>query len=327
MKRKCEDYDEQKLLLMSDNTQPSMERPHVEAITKAAPHTTPQSSSALLGSPKLECLPPLPKRATLASQKLQHKKLATPFRSPVMKKAKLDLQAQPGTKLNPESAFRPGGNSTGKETITETVDTQSRDLTTGRLTPLEKSDLKTRHRTVRAAAQFKSPLNASSSSNLMTSVRLTPTTQGLEMRLQTLKRALKVRQDRQEAVLENLIHKWTAAGREVAWEVWSLVKDNSSDEAGWGTKRREGIKRGYEDSWEDQGKGKKERERHWGWDVVPRTEDVQETADTDEDTPIVQQEDEEEPKLRGTLGTMLMQLTINPATLGWSEDEGAFVDD
>jgi hypothetical protein len=180
---------------------------------------------------------------------------------------------------------------------------------------------KKKDRTQRAAAQFKSPLSADASRNVMPSVRLTPTIQALERKLQVLKRALKVKQDGDEEILGSLLKKWTDAGREVAWEVWDLVKDHGSGDDG-GSKIKPG-RRSSEDGWGWSEKPMSdEKERNWGWDIVPNTK-ANEEADAIDYTGPTTCEDEEETR-QDTLGTMLMQLGIAPETLGWNEEEENF---
>jgi len=92
-------------------------------------------------------------------------------------------------------------------------------------------------RTPRASGQFKSPLTAVAASDAgdrRRAVSASPNVQALQLRLQTLKRALKIRNDREGEKLERLAQKWTDVAREVAWEVWSAVKDNVQDIANIG---------------------------------------------------------------------------------------------
>jgi hypothetical protein len=149
----------------------------------------------------------------------------------------------------------------------------------------------------------------------------------LEHKLQILKRAVKVKKDGEDYALETLVKKWMEAGREVAWEVWELVKDNDGGGGGgdWGNGSQEVAgpgKRRFEDSWgwnEDSGNKRakvEESERNWGWEVSPTT---------DNEGPQAERIEEDKP--RDTLGTMLMRLGIAPSTLGWSEEEGEFVDE
>jgi hypothetical protein len=70
----------------------------------------------------------------------------------------------------------------------------------------------TRVRTQRASAQFKSPLSAVDASDTgrkRRAVSASPNVQALQLRLQTLKRAIKVRNDGESEKLERLAQKWT----------------------------------------------------------------------------------------------------------------------
>ncbi|KAJ6539107.1 hypothetical protein B0H19DRAFT_342662 [Mycena capillaripes] len=247
--------------------------------------------------------PPNPKRPTLASQKLQRKTLIKPFRSPAMvaPKAADPVPPPPPPKKETASVEQP-----------------------------HKDDLK-KHRTQRASGQFKSPLPLAVSSSIPTAVRQTPTIQALERKVQVLRRAVKVKKGGEEQTLEALVKKWTEAGREVAWEVWGLVKDNengSSDDWGKDSQNATSGKRRLEDSWgwnEDLGSKRikvEDSDRNWGWSVSPTT--ATDDRSTDQDQSV---EPAEEDKPRETLGTMLMRLGIAPATLGWNDDEEEFVDE
>jgi hypothetical protein len=184
---------------------------------------------------------------------------------------------------------------------------------------------------MRAASQFKSPLTTTSAANAdeVSLVRLTPTIQSLERKLQLLRRALKVREGLQEEALERLVKKWSEAGREVAWEVWDNVKNNADSGEENLIKRK---KRPIEESWgwDEGGDPKKSTvERNWGWDTVSdRVGDEPESGRGEETIAESQEHEEadEEDVARATLGTMLMQLGILPETLGWDEEEGTFVD-
>lgn len=196
--------------------------------------------------------------------------------------------------------------------------------------------------TPKAASQFKSPLSGSSlaKSATLSSVRLTPTIQVLERKVQILKRAVKVKSNGEEEELGRLIKKWGDAGRDVAWEVWELVKDSGGEKTsqgggngggGWGQENSRGTKRSMDEGWGWDDKDSKrmkteEGERNWGWSVErPGHED---SSDEIGDGPSKLKEDEdfEEEQRQDTLGTMLRQLGIAPETLGWNEDEGDFVE-
>ena len=244
---------------------------------------------------------PYPKRPTIAANRLQQKKLAQPFRAPAQVPKMEFKHKASATNLRADTT----------PPVPKECDSQER-ISSSSLATL---DSRIKYRTTRAATQFKSPLSASNALNDTPLVRLTPTIQALERKLQILKRALKVREDVQEEVLEGLVKKWTEAGREVAWEVWNLVKDNgSSDDS---SQRRK--KRAFEDSWgwESPGDAKKPRdgemERNWGWDVVPISSRSE-------------KEEEEEDRPKDSLGTMLIQLGVAADAFGWNEEEGTFVD-
>jgi len=267
---------------------------------------------------------PGPKRMTLAAQKVQHRKLIRPFRSPVLH-VPVRLTSKPGTKI-----------SMGNDSSTDLVAAQapSSPVETTTVTAPKPTETKVKHRTPRAAAQFKSPLTFISTGNDRAElVRLTPTIQTLERKLQLLKRAVKVREESEEDILRGLVKKWTDAGREVAWEVWDLVKDNVSEESSMGDK---GKKRPFGDSWgwDESGDAKKVKveERNWGWDVVPAGSSGEDSHQPDEELDVnfynqQQKEDSnDEGTVRPTLGKMLLQFSIAHETLGWSDDEENFVD-
>ncbi|KAJ7591271.1 hypothetical protein C8J56DRAFT_887654 [Mycena floridula] len=235
-----------------------------------------------------ECstMPPQPKRLTMVSQRLQRQKLTAPFKPPRMKKA----EDPPIVAAVEQLTDRP-------------ISVANPSL------PAPTIDSKAKHRTQKAAGQFKSPLTTEVSPNL-TSVRLTPTIQALERKLQVLKRALKVKTGNEE-VLEELAKRWLEAGQELAWELWNLVKDNSSVDS-WGKTR----KRAYQDS--------------WSWTEAGESRRVKLDEDQDSwETPLqLKQEDggndEEDEVRQSSLGTMLRQLGISPETLGWDEKDDSF---
>ncbi len=190
---------------------------------------------------------------------------------------------------------------------------------------------KLKDRTAKAAAQFKPPLVVPSSREVGPLARPTPTIQALERKVQLLKRAVKVRENSEEEMLMGLIEKWTEAGREVAWEVWNIVKENTDTyDQGMGRKRN------YDDSWGWQDAGESKRPKgecsHWGWDTTPdhECEADQEGisyAEVGHEGDVGQMKDTEVEEIpQHTLGTMLMELGVAPETLRWNEAEEAFVD-
>ena len=116
--------------------------------------------------------------------------------------------------------------------------------------------------------------------------------------------------------LQELIIKWTEAGREIAWEVWNLVKDNATADDPWAADKG---KRAFQESWgwDDQGENKKP--------CIGQQESGDSEGAEREGAQILVVDDDEVPeKKQDTLGTMLMQLGINPDTLGWNEEEDDF---
>ncbi|TFK76154.1 hypothetical protein BDN72DRAFT_831608 [Pluteus cervinus] len=242
---------------------------------------------------------PNPKRPTLAMQKSQHKKLIKPFKTPALVQS-VDRQETKRLPVTPSriEAPTPILKTSKKKTPVKLSDT---------------SEASVKHRTLRAAGQFKSPLSATASSNILSDVRLTPTVQVLERRLQALKRAVRIKQEGDQATLQELIKKWTEAGREIAWEVWNLVKDNATEGDPWAPD-----------------KGKRAFQESWGWDG--QGENKKPCTEPDEGgdregirIEKIEADDDEAPeKKQDTLGTMLMQLGIDPDTLGWNEEEDDF---
>lgn len=256
---------------------------------------------------------PNPKRPTIAGQLAQHKKLSQPFRCPTI------------TTTKGESITKP-----------QADDSERERAQFGRLKDKigaipQPEDGKIKHRTVRAAAQFKSPLTALPSGQ-QALIRPSPTIQALERKAQTLKRALRVVRDNEDETLKKQIEKWTEAGREVAFELWTMVKDSAAVEGNdrWddGSTRKRKVAEGW--GWDDGTDRKRTLSGYgstWDWDSV--AEGGGHHAEEGDSSGIVLEELEEQPeqeKTHETIGTMLMQLGICPMTLGWVEEEGCFVD-
>lgn len=285
----------------------------------------------------MEDAPPNPKRPTVASQRLQHKKLATPFRSPLARKTS-QLVPHPTEKtsgtstLHASSPTPPLAAGQFGETEPQSSPTKINPSSAGRLNlPTPRKNY-----SARAAVQFKSPLSAGtqgSSSSQSSSVRLTPKIQSLERQVQVLKRAIKIKKEREAASegapgLEELAKKWKAAGRDAAWEVWGLVKESAAQKSsegasGWGWDEGKGSGRGGSGmggswGWDQEGTDERgEGERH---DERERSSRRRGGEDYEE------RYEGEAMKTEETVGTMLRHLHIDPATLGWDDDQGDFVD-
>lgn len=180
-------------------------------------------------------------------------------------------------------------------------------------------------RTSRAAKQFKPPMQVAnavalsqSSSTIAASavsrVGAASTIQALQGQVQTLKQAIKIKHSDNgddDEVLEQLVEKWTAVGREVAWALWDHVKDLGS---GTGAPPQGG---GYADE-DDRARLKRGFDSGWAYDD---DEHARKKVRIDEDV-----EQGEFPVVQHTVGVMLRGLGIDPDTLGWNGDEGDFVD-
>ena len=166
-----------------------------------------------------------------------------------------------------------------------------------------------RVRTPRASAPFKSPLSTASGSDMVRvkrAVSASPNVQALQLRLQTLKRAIKIRNDGEGDKLEKLAKKWMDVAREVAWEVWSVVKDNIQD----GSKL--GDTRGA-------------FQNNWGWADEAKESGVASAGRSGAEDEM-QSEEEGPPVPEDTMSVMLRKMGIDPSTLGWDEEEGEFMD-
>lgn len=164
-------------------------------------------------------------------------------------------------------------------------------------------------RTPRASGQFKSPLSAVSGPGAGRAGRgfsAAPNVQALQSRIQTLKRAIKIRNGGEGEKLERLANKWTGVAREVAWEVWSVVKDNVQDVSKLGDRRG-----GFQNS--------------WGWEGEER-KDGATGGDRPGGEDEVLSEEDEPPVPEDTMSVMLRKMGIDPSTLGWDEEEGEFID-
>ncbi|KAI0370208.1 hypothetical protein BV20DRAFT_966833 [Pilatotrama ljubarskyi] len=167
--------------------------------------------------------PPVPKRLTQASIAKQRKKLAAPFRSPVIKGPL--VQGGLHAVYTTGRAFTPPPLPRKAPTEERALDASIRPDPT----------LADKNRTVKVAKQFKSPLTVSAAGDpsvpagsLFSAASATPTIQALQGRLQTLKQAIRIKKagnGDEEAELERLVDKWRMVGREVAWAVWGYVKD------------------------------------------------------------------------------------------------------
>ena len=226
---------------------------------------------------------PAPRRATLASQKLSRKKLAAPFRSPLPSKSITAKVVTPMSQAEVPRKQIVKGPQAKREALPSVVCPRPQ---------------KTLVRTSRAAAQFRSPLLKTLDHEPRPLVLPSQAIMTLERKLTLLRRAVKIKRDGDESHLEHLAIKWRDAAREAAYELWSIVRDLSTEgsevrgnsrDAGWGWEERDGHGHGT-------------------------------TANDAED-------EEDGAQRENNLGVMLRKLGIAPETLGWSEEGETFADD
>ncbi|KAG0702364.1 hypothetical protein DFH29DRAFT_851709 [Suillus ampliporus] len=273
-------------------------------------------------------LPPAPKRATLASQQRQFKKLIAPFRSPLMLNKDEDTPSEDLCKSNNPLSILLAPPPAPKMPLTPQKPHPQHAHAAPSVTPA-----KTRVRTLKAASQFKSPLSSSASTSCGrgSSIRLTPTVQSLERKLQLLRRAVKVKENDEEKTLVGLVKKWTEAGREVAYELWDLAKDSVNKGVG-----SRGNGDGFNGTWGWDGGASRgrmgSRDQNWGWDSpgikresYPENEMDTATENLLDDGYSNKIHSEDDEQARYTMGTMLRQLGIATDTLGWDEDAEVFV--
>jgi len=235
------------------------------------------------------------RRQTVASQKRSHKKLSAPFRSPLMKKTS-DPKPSQDSDGRASGAVLAEPPASDPETISSLVvhssPCKSNSTPAKILTKLALSS--------RAAAQFKSPFAARGESHRAV-VLPTPTIQALERRATVLKRAIKIQRDGDKGKLAELAVKWREAAREAAYELWAIFRDSASSQVEVGRK--------------SEGWG-------WGWDDKKDEGEMQSARGSQGDVDA----DEHKEVQEETLGIMLRKMGIDPETLGWSDDQEAFVD-
>ncbi|KAF9643554.1 hypothetical protein BDM02DRAFT_1413097 [Thelephora ganbajun] len=237
--------------------------------------------------------PPQPKRSTHLSQHREYVKLKTPFRSPVTV----------ATKDCPR--YKDSSQSSEPDLPSLSIPfTQNNGTVNWSSSHEPRKDFMARVRTPRASGQFKSPLSAVAASGVGSrrlAVSASPNVQALQLRLQTLKRAVKIRNDGEGEKLERLAKKWTDVAREVAWEVWSVVKDNVQDVS-------------------KLGGGRGTFQNNWGWADKDKEGEVAGAERPSREDEVLSEEDEP-PVAEDTMSVMLRKMGIDPATLGWDEGE------
>jgi hypothetical protein len=205
--------------------------------------------------------PHTPSRSSISYQ-VEHSKLSLPFRSPLFSRPIRSPNVVPQTNTVMAADTADNG---GERGPTFPLCQSNAPITTPKLQEVSRliaaSPLSSRQRggtsqnTKAASRPFKSPFKSplSSLSSSTTKSLSSPNIQSMERRLQLLKRAVKIKAGEEEEKLEQLITKWRSVGREVSWEIWSVVRNQGQDN-GWGVEAPE------------QRPGLGSHERSWGWD-------------------------------------------------------------
>lgn len=107
--------------------------------------------------------------------------------------------------------------------------------------------------------------------------------------MQNLRRAVQLKQNNEAQKLEALIKQWRDGGREVAWDLWALVREQASEDTGNyssnypgtntksvgdGQSGQQGFKSGW--GWADSTSASN---NNWGWDNVGETKGEEDEAE------------------------------------------------
>lgn len=240
---------------------------------------------------------PAPKRMTLESQKKQHQKLSTPFRSPLLQKPDItNSQSHSTTRLDADalSARSIYHQETFSKALQTPLSNRNEKASVLSITPSSTKTVQSKFKsllqsTPKSASQFKSPLSSTAKTPQSTPFRSggSITVKSLEAQLQTFKRAIQLKQTNEAEKLEVLIKTWREAGREIAWDLWALVRDQAGEDNGNynypGTNAKstsewqsgqQSFKSGW--GWADDLSTSK---RSWGWDNVGETDGEEEEAE------------------------------------------------
>jgi hypothetical protein len=305
-------------LVMDQDAMPTLPEGSVQPpALKRQVHTSSKLRSTFsFTSQKTEPVTPNPRRITPAAQRLQNKKLATPFRSPLHPQAHVAISGPARSVAQISSPSAKASSSARKFDSSPLRPSSSSLVSAGSSTPSQATaPVAKKDPSSRVTSQFKSPFKRSASGTstaltpALSSSRLTPAVQALEAKVQLLRRAVKIKEAESggtQKPLDELVLKWRTAGRDIARDVWSVVKDGPKQDAGgWPAERGSGFN------------------SSWGYD-----KDDAEGADaqTDGARERFQEHEMSKEKVEDDIGTMLRQLRIDPATLGWDDEEGDFVD-
>jgi hypothetical protein len=133
---------------------------------------------------------------------------------------------------------------------------------------------------------------------------------------------MKIKESGEDEKLETLVGKWRGVAKEVAWELWEVVKEGNFGE-GIDCRVSAGLGAGGGFGPFGSGNGEDSQQKDWGW-AAGSEEDATEgpnkgkaKEDEDDDGPRVEER---------SMGAMLRQLGIAQETLAWDEEEGDFIE-
>ncbi|EJD01059.1 uncharacterized protein FOMMEDRAFT_29835 [Fomitiporia mediterranea MF3/22] len=247
---------------------------------------------------------PAPKRMTLAAQKKQHQKLSTPFRSPLVARPKSGNTNTPncnGPTMSQPSPLSSAVRQDGDEDKPSTpLKNNARAFPASSSRPHTPVSAASRSiaSTAKAKSQFKSPLMSSPTAKVARHINNSRVIQDMERQVQLLKRAIKIKQDNDEEKLEQLVKKWRTAGREAAWDLWQLVRDNDeSSNAPYPGTNSKSAGGAFSESWGWAGpSGTGTGNDNWGWDESPK-----ETCQNDDHDEELESPSKLENELYGSL--------------------------
>lgn len=276
-----------------------------------------------------------PNHPSISSQNRSAKKIRTPFRSPLFSKTLTGNQQQPSIDDPPRRTLQ-----TNLSSVLQSSRDTSELKKRGALSKIKGTG------TTAARAAFKSPLHSNTGAGGAQKVvagavssshigKPAPRNDPAQTHLQLLRRAVKIKESGEDEKLQELVGKWREVAKEVAWELWGLVKEGNVDE-GADSRINAGsdvgggfgplVKNGQDHSWDaPESDGSRV---NWGWDDAGEEADAStEFVGASDEMEEKNTEDEEEPKAEErSMGTMLRQLGIAQETLGWDEEEGDFTE-
>jgi len=128
-----------------------------------------------------------------------------------------------------------------------------------------------------------------------------------------LRRAVQLKKSNEAEKLEHLIKQWRDGGREVAWDLWAVVRERTSEDTGNGNFNYPGTNIKSNGDWQS---GQQSFKSGWGWADTMSTsntnwgwDNVGEAKDEDEEEEVNSQELMSPSKLEAALYKSLSQKT------------------